>query len=46
MISFFNGFRLGIEETLEDIGQVTHVELVVEVLSCLTIVSDDRTVEL
>lgn len=36
-----DGFRLCIEQTLEHICKVTHVELVVEILSCLTEVAND-----
>jgi hypothetical protein len=35
-IGFLNGLLLGDEETLENVGQVTHIEFVMEVDGSLT----------
>jgi len=45
VIRFLNGLRLGNEETLEDICEMTHVELIVEVYCSLSEVLLDFTME-
>jgi len=45
VIRFLNGLRLGNEETLEDIREMTHVELIVEVYCSLSEVLLDFTME-
>jgi len=39
IIWLFNSFLLGVEESLEDIGQMTNIELIMEILSSLSEVS-------
>ena len=45
-VGFLDGFTLGNEEALENVGQVTHVEFVMEVDGSLTERSSDISVEL
>jgi len=45
-IGLLDGFNLRNQQALENIGQVAHVELVVEVDSCLTERSNDVTMQL
>ena len=45
-VGFLDGFTLSNEEALENVGQVTHVEFVMEVDGSLTERSSDISVEL
>lgn len=44
-LGLLDSLNLGIEQTLEHVGQVTNVELVVEVLRSLTELTGDLTVQ-
>ena len=46
IVWLFYGFNFGFEETLEDIGQVTNIELIVEVNSSLPEISFDFILEI
>jgi len=46
VVGLFDGFDLGSEQSLEDVGQVTHVELVMEVSRSLSEFGRHFSVEL
>ena len=46
IVWFLDGLKLGLEKTLEDIGQMTNIEFIVEVDGSLSEVSLDLTLEI
>ena len=46
VVWFFDGLKFGLQKTLEDIGQMTNIEFVVEVDGSLSEVSLDLTLEI